>query len=125
MDNFADAHTNLELALALAGSKAQTTSDYCQLAEILNNLGCLSYMCGQPTKAMKLFRESLDVQLAVVNSTLYGGSRYATHTATLNISVTRGNIGFLALVLKDVSSGILALESALRVSFAFPRLYFR
>ena len=114
-DNFADAHTNLEMALALAGSKARTTNDYCQLGEILNNLGCLSYMCGQPTKAMKLFRESLDVQLAVLNSTLYGGSKYSAHSATLGISITRGNIGFLALVLKDVSSGILALESALRV----------
>ena len=85
MDNFADAHTNLELALALAGSKARTTSDYCQLGEILNNLGCLSYMCGQPTKAMKLFRESLDVQLAVLNSTLYGGSKYSAHSATLSM----------------------------------------
>ena len=90
--------------------------DYCQLGEILNNLGCLSYMCGQPSKAMKLFREALDVQLAVLNSTLYGGSKYSAHSATLNISITRGNIGFLALVLKDVSSGIVALESALRVS---------
>ncbi|CAB9499805.1 repeat-containing protein [Seminavis robusta] len=114
MDNFADAHTSLELALALAGSKAKTTNDYCQLGEILNNLGCLSYMCGQPSKAMKLFREALDVQLAVLNSTLYGGSMYSAHSATLNISITRGNIGFLALVLKDVSSGIVALESALR-----------
>lgn len=114
MDNFADAHTNLEMALALAGSKARTTNDYCQLGEILNNLGCLSYMSGQPTKAMKLFRESLDVQLAVLNSTLYGGSKFSAHSATLSISITRGNIGFLALVLKDVSSGILALESALR-----------
>lgn len=114
MDNFADAHTNLELSLALAGSKARTTNDYSQLGEILNNLGCLSYMCGQPTKAMKLFRESLDVQLAVLNSTLYGGSKYSSHTATLNLTVTRGNIGFLALVLRDVSSGILALEAALK-----------
>lgn len=118
MDNFADAHTNLELALALAGSKAKTSRDYCQLGEILNNLGCLSYMCGQPTKAMRLFRESLDVQLAVLNSSLYGGADHATHSATLNASITRGNIGFLALVLKDVPNGIHALESALRVSCA-------
>jgi len=68
---------------------------------------------------MKLFRESLDVQLAVLNSTLYGGSKFSVHSTTLSVSITRGNIGFLALVLKDVSSGILALESALRVGLTF------
>ena len=115
MDSFADAHTSLELALSLAGSEAKTSKDYFQLGEILNNLGCLSYMCGQPTKAMRLFRESLDVQLALLNSSLYGGGKYSTHSATLNASITRGNIGFLALVLKDVTNGIHELESALRV----------
>lgn len=115
LDEYADAHANLEGALNYARRSAPTIEDRIQIAEILNNLGCLGYMCGNPLEAKAYFRESLDVQFAVMSESLYSGPSHTMHSVSLNISITRANIGFLKLVTKDLTVAITALEAALMV----------
>jgi tetratricopeptide (TPR) repeat protein len=116
LDDFAGAHARLEEALHFARDSASTLDDRMQIAEILNNLGCLSYMCGQPLEAKQLFKESLDMQFIVMSQSLYEGSSQTVHSVSLNISIARANIGFVKLVTKDLPFAITALEAALMVS---------
>jgi hypothetical protein len=83
------------------------------MAEILNNLGCLAYMCGQPTAANSFFRHSMDVQFGSLTDSLYGGNSTLGQSISMNISITRANIGFVKLVTKDLPVAITALENAL------------
>jgi hypothetical protein len=87
-----------------------------QMAEILNNLGCLAYMCGQPGAANAFYRESLDVQFGVLSQSLYLSSAAVGQAISLNISITRANIGFVKLVTRELSVAVTALENALMVS---------
>lgn len=87
-----------------------------QMAEILNNLGCLAYMCGQPVAAKAFFRDSLDVQFMALSESLYESSALIGQSISLNISITRANIGFVKLVTKDLPVAVTALENALMVS---------
>jgi hypothetical protein len=81
----------LEECLALTQHGARSISDQRQQAEVLNNLGCLTYICGQPERAMELFAESFQVQSVALDHSLYSGARFSCHSATLNMSVTKGN----------------------------------
>lgn len=93
------------------------------MSEILNNLGCLAYMCGQPTAADAFYKESLDVQFGLLSHSLYLPSTTLPKSISLSISVTRANIGFLKLVKKEVSIAVTALENALMVSTSGNLMY--
>ena len=95
-----------------------------QMAEILNNLGCLAYMCGHPVAANTFYRESLDVQFGVLSQSLYLSSASVGHSISLNISITRANIGFVKLVTKEISVAVTALENALMVCYRRPSAVF-
>jgi len=92
---------------------AEELGDRMQMAEILNNLGCLAHMCGRLGAANSLFRESMDVQFSVMNQSLYVSSAAVGQSISLNISITRANIGFVRLVTSDFSVAVTALENAL------------
>jgi Flp pilus assembly protein TadD len=80
LKDFSRAHSNLEEALSLSGHNTETVLDYRQVAEILNNLGCLSYMGGRPDKAARLFQESLQAQATAVDDSLYTGTKFSCHS---------------------------------------------
>jgi len=114
LNEFAEAHSGLEEALACAKRRRSTTLEgRLQIAEILNNLGCLAYMSGQPTTASSYYRDSMDIQFGALNDSLYLGNAMSGQSISLNISIARANIGFIKLVTKDLSVAITALENAL------------
>jgi hypothetical protein len=80
LEDFPRAHSNLEEALSLSGYKTETVLDYRLLAEILNNLGCLSYMGGKPDKAKILFQESLQAHAIARDDLLYTGTQFSCHS---------------------------------------------
>lgn len=113
-NEFADAHARLEEALDKCSSTSHTTlEDRLLMAEILNNLGCLAYMSGQPASASSYYRDSMDLQFGALSDSLYIGNSATGRSISLNISISRGNIGFLKLVTKELSVGITALENTL------------
>jgi hypothetical protein len=103
----------LEEALFYAKKSSISLEGRVQMAEILNNLGCLAYMCGQPTAANSFYRDSMDVQFGALSDSLYGGNATLGQSISLNISITRANIGFVKLVTKDLPVAVTALENAL------------
>jgi tetratricopeptide (TPR) repeat protein len=115
LEDFPRAHSNLEEALSLSGHNTETVSDYRQLAEILNNLGCLSYMGGKPDKAKILFQESLQAQAIAADDSLYTGTQFLCHSgeseldslnnATLS-AITNHFIGI------DVSHSLIYLDDS-------------
>lgn len=113
LNEFAEAHARLEEALFYARKSCISIEDRVQMAEILNNLGCLAYMCGQPTAANSFYRDSMDVQFGALSDSLYGGNATLGQSISLNISITRANIGFIKLVTKDLPVAVTALENAL------------
>jgi hypothetical protein len=113
INEFGEAHAKLEQALTFARRSCITIEDRMLVAEILNNLGCLAYMSGQPVAANSLYRDSMDVQFGVLSDSLYAGNATWGQTISLNISITRANIGFIKLVTKELSVAITALENAL------------
>ena len=115
-NEFAGAHEKLEEALIYARSNAKELGDRMQMAEILNNLVCLAYMCGQPGAANRFYRESLDVQFGILSSSLYLSSASVGQAISLNISITRANIGFVKLLTRELPVAVTALENALMVS---------
>jgi tetratricopeptide (TPR) repeat protein len=116
LNEFGEAHARLEEALVFARTNCASLEDGLQMAEILNNLGCLAYMCGQPVAATSFYRESLDVQFGALSASLYGSTAFVGQSISLNISITRANIGFVKLVTKDLPVAVTALENALMVS---------
>ena len=113
LNEFAAAHQAFEEALFHARRTSETLEDRIQVAEILNNLGCLAYMCGNPVAALGFYRDAMDVQFRALSDSLYTGSPILGQSISLNISITRANIGFIKLVTKDLSVAITALENAL------------
>ena len=114
LNEFAEAHAGLEEALTCAKRKRSTTLEgRLQVAEILNNLGCLAYMSGQPSAASSYYRESMDIQFGALTDSLYLGNSTSGKSISLNISIARANIGFVKLVTKELSTAITALENAL------------
>ena len=112
-DQFSKAHNALEVCLESAKGYCKTITDFIQIAEILNNLGCLSFMGGQSETSMQMFIESLGVQQAVLSHSLYGGSVLAGHSTNLNMSITRANVAFLKMCSNDHVSAIISFEAAL------------
>lgn len=106
----------------LAREDLLSLDDYRQLAEILNNLGCLSYIGGKVDRASMYFNESLSAHAKVTSKSMYLGSRFSSHTAILNASITKANLGFLQLVTQNPSGSVGILEDALRVSGTVVRL---
>jgi tetratricopeptide (TPR) repeat protein len=115
LNDFGGAHARLEEALFFSRKSAPSLEDRIQMAEILNNLGCLTYMCGQPVAAQAFYKESLDVQFGALSESMYGESPLVGPSISLNISITRANIGFVKLVTKNTAVAITALEAALMV----------
>lgn len=116
LEDYAEAYVDLKDALSLSRENTTSLTDYRQLAEILNNLGCLSYMGAELEKAMLFFREAVKIQAIASEGSLYMGSKISSQAISLNASITNGNIGFLSLVLQDVPESVTTFESAVRVS---------
>lgn len=116
MDEYETAHKRLEQVLELSKNHLAGLTDFMQVAEVLNNLGCLSFMCGQSGSAMTMFKECLEIQTAVLKQSLYSGPRFAGHSTSLSISVTRGNIGYVQMLTKNAGAAIIEFEASLMVS---------
>lgn len=116
LKDFAKAQASLEEALLSSSDQPESIADYRQLAEILNNLGCLAHVRGEAKKAMKFFHESIEVQKTASQFSLYDGSKFSSHSISLCTSVTVANIGFLGLVSKDTQACISSFETAVQVS---------
>lgn len=110
LNDLVEAAKSYEECLMLAQKSAKSISDQRQIAEILNNLACLAYLAGRPEKALELLKESWNVSGVALDHSLYAGARFSCHSSTLNMSVTRGNIGFLAILGKDIPAALEAFE---------------
>jgi hypothetical protein len=108
-----EAHRQFEEALYWSKKSCSSLEDQVQMSEILNNLGCLAYMCGQPESAKKFFVDSMDVQFDALSESLYYRSPVMSQSISLNISIVRANIGFIKMVTKALPVAITALENAL------------
>jgi len=115
MEDYTEAYSDLKDSLSLSRGITKSLSDYRQLAEILNNLGCLSYMGGELEKAMLFLREANKIQAVASENSLYIGSKFSSQSVSLNVSISNGNIGFISLLLQDVAKSVTMLESAVRV----------
>ena len=115
LNDFGGAHARLEEALFFSRKSAPSLEDRIQMAEILNNLGCLTYMCAQPVAALAFYKESLDVQFGALSESMYGESPLVGPSISLNISITTANIGFVNLLTKNTAVAITTLEAALMV----------
>jgi tetratricopeptide (TPR) repeat protein len=113
MDDFEEAHKGLEEVLELSKNHLAGLTDFMQIAEILNNLGVLYFMCGQSGAALTMFRECLEIQNAVLKHSIYSGPRLGGHSTSLGISVTRGNVGYIKMLTKDAGAAIVEFESSL------------
>ena len=116
LKDFWKARTMLVGALELCKDKQQSVSDYMQLAEILNNLGCLSFLLNHPIAAKKMIKESVQVQLAIQTHMVYIGNKQSRYSACLNMSVTQANIGYLKLSTRDYSAAVSTFQATLLVS---------
>lgn len=117
MEDYTEAYSDLKDSLSLSRGMTKSLSDYRQLAEILNNLGCLSYMGGELEKAILFLKEANKIQSIASDNSLYIGSKFSSQSVSLNGSITNGNIGFISLLLQDVPGSVTMLESALRVRY--------
>lgn len=115
MDEYDTAHKSLEGVLELSKNHLAGLTDFMQVAEVLNNLGCLSFMCGQSEAAMTMFKECLDIQTSVLKQSLYSAPKFAGQSTSLNISVTRGNIGYVQMLTKKAELAIVEFEASLMV----------
>lgn len=115
LGDYAAAYSELEETLLVAREEANTLSAFRELAEILNNLGCLSYLGGKLERGLLYFQRALEIHELVSTRSMYAGSKFACQTAALNMSVTKANIGFLSLVTRDIPQSILLFEAAARV----------
>jgi len=115
LDDYETAHKSLENVLDLSKNHLAGLTDFMQVAEVLNNLGCLSFMCGQAGTSMTMFKECLEIQTAVLKQSLYSGPKLAGQSTSLNISVTRGNIGYVQMLTKHSGPAIVEFEASLMV----------
>ena len=103
----------LEECLELSKDGARSISDQRQVAEIYNNLGCLYYAFGHIDKSGSFFVESFEAQQIALDHSLYAGARFSCHSASLNLAVTKANMGFLALSSRHYDVAIEALQYAM------------
>ena len=123
MNDFLKSRKILLGALELCKQKRRFVSDFTQLAEILNNLGCLSFLLGNLGICMKVFTESIQVQTALQNRLVYVGTRHLRQAVCLNITVASSNLGYVQLCIRDHLAATKAFEGAIVVSdfFVFKR----
>lgn len=115
LEDYTTAFSELELALSLARDGCQSLSDYHLVAEILNNLGCLSYMGGEIERAMSFFRQSMNVLSKAERLALYSDSKFDSHSTMLGLSIVKTNIAFLSLTFyRDVTESVAMFESVIK-----------
>jgi tetratricopeptide (TPR) repeat protein len=115
LKDFSNAVDDLQLALSLSRKQTSTLADHRQLAEILNNLGCLAFITGDAEKARQHFGEALDLLSVASDNSIYVGSKFSSHTATLNSSIIKANVAFLLLSSRDAKQSIHLFEVASEV----------
>lgn len=115
LEDYSTAYAELELALSLSKHGIQSLSDYRQAAEILNNLGCLSYMGGEIERALSFFRQSMKVLTKAEGLALYTDSKFDGCSTMLALSIAKSNIAFLSLTFyRDVTESIALFESVVK-----------
>lgn len=111
-----------------ARERTSTLPDRRQCAEILNNLACMNYILNDYKEAFAALSQSLDIQLSLSDDALYLGSKFSSQSSAMNVAVVRANVGFLALVARDIPTARIAFESSLKVRLNMMRclciLYF-
>jgi tetratricopeptide (TPR) repeat protein len=115
LEDYAAAYSELDLALSLSRDGLQSLSDFRLVAEILNNLGCLSYMGGEIERAMSYLRQSMKVLTKAEGLALYSDSRFDSYSTILALSIAKSNIAFLSLTFyRDVTDSVAMFESAVK-----------
>ena len=115
MEDYTAAYSELELALSLARDVIHTLSDHRQIAEVLNNLGSLSYMGGEIERSMLFFRESINILTRAVDFATYSESKFDSHSTMLALSIAKSNVAFLSLTFyRDVSESVTMFESVMK-----------
>ena len=115
MEDYTTAYTELELALSLSRDGIHTLSDHRQIAEVLNNLGSLSYMGGEIERSMLFFRESINILSRAVDFATYSESKFDSHSTMLALSIAKSNVAFLSLTFyRDVSESVKMFESVIQ-----------
>ena len=116
MEDYTSAYSELELALSLSRDNIHTLSDHRQIAEVLNNLGSLSYMGGEIERSMLLFRESIKVLTRAVDFAMYSSeSKFDSHSTMLALTIAKSNVAFLSLTFyRDVSESVSMFESVIK-----------
>ncbi len=115
MEDYTTAYSELELALSLSRDNIHTLSDHRQIAEVLNNLGSLSYMGGEIERSMLFFRESIKVLTRAVDFATYSESKFDSHSAMLALTIAKSNVAFLSLTFyRDVSESVSMFESVMK-----------
>ena len=115
MEDYTTAYSELELALSLSRDAINTLSDHRQIAEVLNNLGSLSYMGGEIERSMLYFRESIKILTKAVDFATYSESKYDSHSTILALSIAKSNVAFLSLTFyRDVSESVAMFESVIK-----------
>jgi hypothetical protein len=113
---FQKAQGILRAVCLLAREKTGSLPDRRQFAEVLNNLACVNYLMDEYSEAFVAFTQSLDIQLSLCDDALYLGSKFSSQSSAMNVAVVRANVGFLALVSRDIPTARMAFESSLKVS---------
>ena len=114
VEDFEAAKKDFENILALAQSSLSGLSYHRLCAEALNNLGVIWHLSGKTEKAIKLFHEAIKTHIVVNESSLYTGTKFSGHTASLNQSVSKANVGYIALLSKRIPASIQSFEFSLR-----------
>jgi tetratricopeptide (TPR) repeat protein len=115
MEDYTTAYSELELALSLSRESVHTLSDHRQVSEVLNNLGCLSYMGGEIERSMLFFRESINILNSAVDFATYSESKLESHSTMLALTIAKSNVAFLSLTFyRDVSESVTMFESVIK-----------
>jgi hypothetical protein len=115
MEDYSTSYTELELALSLSRDGIHTLSDHRQVAEVLNNLGCLSYMGGEIERAMLFFRQSMKILIKAVDFATYSDSKFDSPSTILALSIAKSNVAFLSLTFyRDVVESVSMFESIIK-----------
>jgi hypothetical protein len=115
MEDYSTSYTELELALSLSRDGIRTLSDHRQIAEVLNNLGCLSYMGGEIERAMLFFRQSIKILKKAVDFATYSDSKFDSPSTILALSIAKSNAAFLSLTFyRDIIESVSMFESVIK-----------
>jgi hypothetical protein len=117
LGDFPGAHSNLEYAANLGKDNLDNLADLCQFAEILNNIACLAFMCGEMRTTAERLQQCRALLNVLAGNSLYIGSKYSCHTISLNKSICEANLALLAFGERDIPACVQGLESAMKVRF--------